>query len=270
MTTTTPATEAAEPSVLVARDGPVAVVKLNRPKQLNVLDVAMGEAMLAAFDGLSRDRTVRAVVFAGAGRSFMAGGDLTVFQANPAAAPASAARLIDLMHATLLTMRGMPQPVIAALQGPVAGGGLGLALACDMAVASEEATFLSAFTKIGTSPDSGTTWSVTRLLGHRRAMEVLLLNEPMDAKTALALGLVNRVVPAGGAETEALALAHRIAGGAHGATAAVKRLVGQAVTASFAEQLGAEKLSFVERAGTADFREGIAAFLERRPPRFEP
>ena len=267
----TGATEsAAEAPVIVSRDGAVAIVRLNRPKQLNVLDVAMGEALLAAFERLSADATVRAVVLAGAGRSFMAGGDLTVFHADPGAAPQAAARLIDLFHATMLAIRGMAQPVIGALQGPVAGGGLGLAFACDLGIASDDATFLSAYTKIATSPDGGTTWSLTRLLGPRRALEVMLLNEPMDAKTALAFGLVNRVVPPGEVEAEAVALAHRIAAGAHGATAAVKRLVDHAVTATFAAQLAAEKASFVERAGTADFREGIAAFLERRAPRFEP
>lgn len=256
--------------VLLAVDGPVATIRLNRPRQLNVLDIAMGEGLLEAFTSVSAMAAVRAVVLAGAGRSFMAGGDLTLFHRDPAGAPATAGRLIDLFHQTMLVIRHMPQPVIAALQGPVAGGGLGLALACDLGVAAEDATFLSAYTKIATSPDGGTTWSLTRLLGPRRAMEVMLLNEPMDARTALALGLVNRVVPPGEVEAEALVIARRIAAGAHGAISAVKRLVGSAVTADFAEQLAAEKVSFVERAGTADFREGIAAFLERRVPGFEP
>ncbi|QCI64795.1 enoyl-CoA hydratase/isomerase family protein [Phreatobacter stygius] len=259
-----------EAPVLTSVDGPIAVIRLNRPKQLNVLDIAMGEGLLAALRRIAADATIRVVVLAGAGRSFMAGGDLTLFHRDPEKAPAAATQLIDLFHAAMLAIRQMPQPVIAALQGPVAGGGLGLALACDLGVAADDASFLSAYTKIGTSPDGGTTWSLTRLLGARRAMEVMLLNEPMDAHTALALGLVNRVVPAGDVEAEALAMARKIAGGAHGATAAVKRLVGAAVTADFAEQLAAEKVSFIERAATADFREGIAAFLERRTPRFEP
>ena len=181
-----------------------------------------------------------------------------------------ATRLIDLFHKAIGAMRAMPQPIIAALQGPVAGGGLGLAMACDLAIAADNATFLSAYTKIGTSPDGGTTWSLTRLLGPRLAMEMMLTNDPMDAATALRLGLVNKVVPADQLETETLALAARIAGGANGANAAVKRLVGLATTGTLADQLAAEKASFIERAGSADFREGISAFIERRPARFEP
>ncbi|MFT3952996.1 MAG: enoyl-CoA hydratase-related protein [Piscinibacter sp.] len=260
----------AEDVVLTEVEGAVATVRLNRPKQLNVLDFAMGEALAASLRAVASDRRIRAVVLAGAGRSFMAGGDLTLFHGAPMEAPQSATRLIDLFHDAITTLRVMPQPVIAALQGPVAGGGLGLALACDMAVAADSATFLSAYTKIGTSPDGGTTWSLTQLLGRRKAMEMMLLNQPMDAATALALGLVNKVVPAEALEAEAAAWANAIACGAHGANAAVKRLVGTAATASLADQLQAEKVSFVERAASADFREGIAAFIERRPARFEP
>jgi 2-(1,2-epoxy-1,2-dihydrophenyl)acetyl-CoA isomerase len=259
-----------EEVVVVSIEGPVATVRLNRPKQLNVLNVAMGEGLVAAMTDLAANKKVRVVVLAGAGRSFMAGGDLSLFHQDLEGAPAAAAHLIELFHKALSTMRTMPQPVIAALQGPVAGGGLGLALACDLAIAADNATFMSAFTKLGTSPDSGTTWSLTRLVGPRLALEMMLTNDPLDAATALRLGLVNRVVPAETLEAEVQALAGRIAAGAHGATAAVKRLVGQAMTNSFTEQLAAEKASFVERAGTADFREGIAAFMERRPARFEP
>jgi 2-(1,2-epoxy-1,2-dihydrophenyl)acetyl-CoA isomerase len=259
-----------EEPVQSARDGAVALIRLNRPRQLNVLDVALGEAFLAAVQAVAADPTVRAVVLSGAGRSFMAGGDLSTFHADPDHAPAMAARLIDMFHAGIATMRSMAAPVIAAVQGPVAGGGLSLALACDLIVAAEDTSFLSAYTKIGTSPDGGATWSLTRAIGAKRALETMLLNDPIDARTALALGLVNRVVPRDALDEEAMALAQRIAAGASGATAAVKRLVQSAETASLGDQLAAEKVSFVERAGTADFREGIAAFVERRPPRFEP
>ncbi|QCK87788.1 enoyl-CoA hydratase [Phreatobacter aquaticus] len=259
-----------EDVVVVSVEGPVATVRLNRPKQLNVLDVAMGEGLVAAMSDLSANKKVRVVVLAGAGRSFMAGGDLTLFHQDLMNAPAAATRLIDLFHKAIGAMRAMPQPIIAALQGPVAGGGLGLAMACDLAIAADNATFLSAYTKIGTSPDGGTTWSLTRLLGPRVAMEMMLTNDPMDAATALRLGLVNKVVAPDQLEAEALALAARIAGGANGANAAVKRLVGLATTGTLADQLAAEKASFIERAGSADFREGISAFIERRPARFEP
>ena len=254
--------------VLVTVSEGIAEVRLNRPKQLNVLDIAMGEAFAAAMDEVAADAAVRVVVLAGAGRSFMAGGDLTLFHQDLDGAPRTAARLIDLFHRGMRAMRAMPKPIVAALQGPIAGGGLGLALACDLAVAAEDATFLSAYTKIGTSPDGGTTWSLTRLLGPRRAMEVMLLNEPMDAKTALALGLVNRVVPAADLMSETRALAARLAHASASAGGAVKRLVGAAVGGTFDAQLDLEKASFVGCAGTPDFREGIDAFFDRRPPKF--
>jgi 2-(1,2-epoxy-1,2-dihydrophenyl)acetyl-CoA isomerase len=255
--------------VITAVDGAVATVTLNRPRQLNVMDLAMGDALAETMRRLAEDNGVRAVVLAGAGRGFMAGGDLTRFHADPDHAPQTAAQLIGRFHETILTMAAMPKPVIAALHGPVAGGGLSLALACDLAIAAEDATFLSAYTKIATTPDGGGSWSLTRLVGPRKALELMLLNEPIDARTALSLGLVNRVVPTGTALEAAQAMARAIAIGARGAVAGAKRLARLAVTGSLADHLDAEKASFVERAGTADFREGIAAFLERRPARFE-
>jgi 2-(1,2-epoxy-1,2-dihydrophenyl)acetyl-CoA isomerase len=255
------------PVLVTIADG-IAEIRLNRPKQLNVLDLAMGEALAEATARVAADEAVRVVILSGAGRSFMAGGDLVLFHQDLAGAPATAGRLIELFHAAMRAIRGMGKPVIAALQGPVAGGGLGLALACDLAVASEDATFLSAYTRIGTSPDGGTTWSLTRLLGPRRAMEVMLLNDRLDAKTALSLGLVNRVVPSDTLGSETRALAQRLAKASVSAGAAVKRLVASAITGTFEDQLDREKASFMRQAGTPDFHEGINAFFERREPTF--
>jgi len=248
--------------------GSVAVIRLNRPKQLNVLDPAMGRGLVAAVDAAADLDAVRAVVLSGTGRSFCAGGDLGLFHRDLAGAPNSAADLIDLFHTALRGIALMPKPVIAAVHGPVAGGGFSLAVGCDLVVATEDATFLAAYTKLGTSPDGGLSWSLAQLVGRRRALDLLLTNERIDARTALAWGLVNRVVPAGEAEQAAIALATTFEDASAATTAAVKRLVGDAVSASFDAQLDAEKASFVERAGTADFREGITAFVERRPAKF--
>jgi 2-(1,2-epoxy-1,2-dihydrophenyl)acetyl-CoA isomerase len=258
-----------EPVIVTVGEG-VGHLRLNKPEQLNALDFEVAEHLDRGLSALARDGAVRAVVISGAGRSFMAGGDLKVFSRDLAEAPATAGRLIDLFHSALRTIKRMPQPVIAAVAGPVAGGGLGLAAACDLCIAAENATFLSAYTRLGTNPDGGTTWSLTRLLGPRRALEVALLNESVDARTALGLGLVNRVVPEGELESEALALARRLAEGSAAAQARVKRLVQAAVTGTYEEQLELEKKGFVESAGTADFREGITAFFEKRKPRFAP
>jgi 2-(1,2-epoxy-1,2-dihydrophenyl)acetyl-CoA isomerase len=248
--------------------GSVAIIRLNRPKQLNVLDPAMARGLVAAIDAAADLDAVKAVVLAGTGRSFCAGGDLGLFHGDLAAAPESAAGLIDLFHTALRGIALIPKPVIAAAHGPVAGGGFSLAVACDLVVAAEDATFLSAYTKLGTSPDGGLTWSLTQLIGRRRALDLILTNERIDAQTALAWGLVNRVVPSGEAEQAAIALAQSFETASPATTAAAKRLVGEAASASFDAQLDAEKDSFVQRAGTADFREGITAFVERRPARF--
>jgi 2-(1,2-epoxy-1,2-dihydrophenyl)acetyl-CoA isomerase len=162
----------------------------------------------------------------------------------------------------------MPAPVLAGVQGAVAGGGLGLALACDLVVSASDATFVPAYTRIGTSPDGGTTWSITRLIGHRRAMEWIMLGDPMSAEEARAIGLINRVVPADRLAAEVDALARRIADGPAVAVTSVKRLVHQAAMVPLDVQLENERDSFVAAARTADFREGIAAFFERRPPKF--
>lgn len=254
--------------VLVARQGAVLTVTMNRPKVLNVLDEALADALVAAFAPIAADASVRVVVLAGAGRSFMAGGDLSRFAADLAAAPATAGLLIERFHALMRLIKALPQPVIAAVQGPVAGGGVALALACDMVIATQGASFLSAYTRLGTNPDGGTTWTLTQLLGPRRALEFVLLNEAIDAEAALRLGLVNRVVPEAELAGAAQAMAERLSQGSVGAVKAAKALVQAASEGSYDAQLDLEKQAFIGNAATADFREGISAFFERRPPRF--
>lgn len=254
--------------VLVERDEAIAYLRLNRPQALNAFDEALASALARSIREVADDRTVSAVILSGNGRSFMAGGDLTRFRADLDGAPETASRLIGGFHAIVESIRSMPKPVIAAVQGPVAGGGVGLALACDLVVAADDLTFRSAYAKLGTSPDDGTSWILTRLLGPRRATEFFLLGEPISAADALNLGLVNKVVAGADLMSSVTEIARRLARAAPGATAAVKRLVRSAATTSFEEQLALEKASFIAAAGTADFREGVTAFLERRPPSF--
>jgi 2-(1,2-epoxy-1,2-dihydrophenyl)acetyl-CoA isomerase len=264
---TTPGTDTAQP-VMATREGLVALLQLNRPDRMNAIDDALAASLLTGLAEAAADTTVRAVLLTGAGRSFMAGADLALFAGSMPAAPATAARLVDAFHGCLRAIRTMDKPVIAAVQGSVAGGGLGLALACDLVVAADDAVFVSAYTRIGASPDSGTTWSLTRLLGGKRAMHMMLLNERMDAAAALAAGLVNAVVPRAGLEAAGLALARRVAACAPGASAAVKRLVAKATIGEFEAQLDAERTAFVTQAGTPEFSEGVSAFLARREPSF--
>ena len=257
-----------EAPVLYAVDGAVATITMNRPAQLNALNRDLAFALRDAVKRAAEDETIRAVRIKGEGRAFMAGGDVGMFAENFDAAPQTIGHLIEAFHGIVTTIRTMPKPVIAVLQGAVAGGGLGLALACDVAIAADNVVMISAYTKLGTSPDGGTTWSVTQALGARRAIEFIMLNDPLDAKGALALGFVNRVVPLADLETESMAYALRFVAGSKGANAAVKRLVHAAAEGQFASQLALERASFIERAGTADFREGVTAFIEKRPTRF--
>jgi 2-(1,2-epoxy-1,2-dihydrophenyl)acetyl-CoA isomerase len=261
-------TSAAAPLVRLAVDSGVASIRLNRPDRLNALDVALAEALRDALQQVEGDPSVRAVTLTGEGRAFMAGGDIAIFREAGENAAAAIAPLIAQFHQIVRLIRRMRPPVIVGTQGAVAGGGLGLALACDLVIAADNATFVPAYTRLGTSPDGGTTWSITQLLGPRRAMEWLLLGDVMSAADAAALGLVNRVVPAERLQQEVDALAQRIARGPAVAFASVKRLVHHAATHSFDDQLEAERDNFLASARTRDFREGVAAFFERREPEF--
>jgi 2-(1,2-epoxy-1,2-dihydrophenyl)acetyl-CoA isomerase len=256
-----------EPVLVAVADG-IARVTLNRPAQLNALDRALAAKLAEALDRIERDADVKVVTLMGAGRAFMAGGDLNVFHRAGDRAPEAASGLIAQFHQIIRCIRRMRAPVIAGVHGAVAGGGLGLALACDLVIAAADSTFVPAYLRIGTSPDGGTSWSVTRLIGPRRALEWMMLGDPMNAETAAALGLINRVVASDALATQVDALAQRIAAGPAAAQAALKRLVHQAPTTTLDVQLEAERGNFVAAAATPDFREGIAAFFERRPPRF--
>lgn len=249
--------------------GGLAEITLNRPAQLNALNVALAEQLVTAISTIDQDASVKVVVIKGAGRAFMAGGDLKGFYEAGEQAPEAVKRLIVPFHRIVRGIRGLRPPVIAAVQGAVAGGGMALALACDFVIAAADAVFTPAYLKIATNPDGGTTWSVTQLLGARRALEWLMLGDPIDAQQAASLGLINRVVAREALEEETQALAKRIAAGPAHAQASLKQLVWRATSGALEDQLEAEAAGFIALAGTADFREGVTAFFERRPPRFE-
>jgi 2-(1,2-epoxy-1,2-dihydrophenyl)acetyl-CoA isomerase len=254
--------------VLRETHGAVTVIRLNQPDRLNAVDDEMIAAIRTAIAAVREDAAIRSAVLIGNGRCFMAGADLSVFHSELAEASRIAARLIDGFHAMLREIRSMPKPVIAAIAGNVAGGGVGLALACDLAVMADDARLISGYSKLGTSPDAGTTWSLTRAVGARRAFELMCLNAPVSAQEALALGLVNRIVPASQLAEQAIEMAQRLAEGAPMAVANIKSLVETAGDCDFSSQLDKERASFIECAATEQFREGVSAFFERRPPRF--
>lgn len=259
-------------TILVERDGPVATLTLNRPDALNALDFPMMDALVDTTSALAADDTLRVVILRGAGRHFMAGGDIRTF-AGELALPAAErdARfkaLIGRLHAAIETIARMPHPVIAQVHGAVAGFGLSLMNACDLAVAADNAYFASAYKAIATTPDGGGTWSLPRVVGLRRALDIMLVGDRFDAQQAQAFGLVNRVVPAAELDGAVRALARSLADGPALAIRNTKRLLRESLGHTLSEQLAAEAASFGACAATADFKEGITAFLEKRPARF--
>jgi 2-(1,2-epoxy-1,2-dihydrophenyl)acetyl-CoA isomerase len=259
-------------TVLLARDGPVATLTLNRPDALNALNPAMIEALEAHTASIAADESLRVVVLRGSGRHFMAGGDIRSFAERLGEAPSARSegfkRMIGRVHAAIEHLHRMPHPVVGRVQGAVAGFGLSLMNACDLVIAADDTYFASAYRQIGLTPDGGGSWSLPRLVGMRKAMEILLLSERFGAADALALGLVNRVVPAAELDAATGALVQVLATGPAQATRNAKRLVRESLGRSLSEQLDAEAASFAACAGTPDFVEGITAFLEKRPPRF--
>lgn len=252
--------------LLVSRDGGVAHLRFNRPKALNAIDSATAKALLAAADELARDRSVRAIVLSGAGKGFMAGGDLAQMQADPSAI---APDIIGPLHAALQKLAAIDAPVIASVHGVVAGAGVSLMLAADLAIAAEGTRFTLAYLGIGASCDGGASFALPRIVGLRKALEIALLNEPFDAAEALRLSLVNRVVPAAELEAETAKLAQRLGEGPTGAIGRVRRLMRQSFQSDYAAQLGAEKEAFAASAASNDFAEGVRAFFDKRPARFE-
>lgn len=248
------------------RDGAIAHIRFNRPSVLNAIDVATANGFLAACQAVAEDREVRVVVLSGEGRAFIAGGDLAAMKQSPVS---TAQALIGPLHRGIAMLADMDAPVLASLHGAVAGGGLGVALAADLAIAAEGTRFNLAYVNIGASSDCSTSWALPRLVGMRKAMEIALLGETFDAAEALRIGLVNRVVPAASLQEETDKLARRLAEGPPLALGRLKRLIRESLGRSLQDQLDAEAAGFAACAATADFAEGVAAFFDKRQPRYQ-
>jgi 2-(1,2-epoxy-1,2-dihydrophenyl)acetyl-CoA isomerase len=253
--------------LLDVRDA-IAHIRFNRPAALNAIDEGVARRFHSACEAVSQRSDVRVIVLSGAGRAFMAGGDVRrMHEAGADAAPLIGV-LLDLLNAALLLLAELPVPVIASLHGPVAGGGVGIALAADLAIAADDTQFNLAYSRIGATPDLGTTWTLPRVVGLRRALEMAFLSETCDAAEALRLGLVNRVVSRDALETETEALAQRLASGPTSAYGRAKRLLRAGCEATLSRQLDAERTAFVASTRTREFVEGVSAFVEKRAPRF--
>ena len=259
-----------EDTVIVGHDAAsgIARIVLNRPQVLNAVDVAMARAFAAAVEDVAGRDGVRAIVVAASGRAFVAGGDVAAFGADPSTSAGVVDAILDAMHPAILRLRAQDAPVIAAVRGAAAGAGLSLVLAADLVVAEEGARFVVAYDRIGASPDCGGTWFLPRKVGAALAAEMMLLGRTLDATEAKAAGIVNVVAPQGGLDAAAAELAGRVAQGATRAFGHFRRLADAALSTPLAGQLEAERACFVASTATADFREGVAAFLGKRKPAF--
>jgi 2-(1,2-epoxy-1,2-dihydrophenyl)acetyl-CoA isomerase len=259
-------------AVLYSAGRGVATLTLNRPQVLNALNNDMIDGLGAALDRIEAEEAIRAIVLRGAGDGFMAGGDIKFFTGFTGLAPEERRQaftdFIGRVHPLILRLRGLAQPVIAAVHGACAGIGMSLMMACDLVFAAEDTVFTLAYIQLGVSPDGGSTFALPRHVGAKKAMEIALLGDRFDAATAQALGLVNWVVPAASLGERCRTLAARLIQGPAEAQARTKRLLGRSLDSTLEAQLEAELEAFALCTASADFPEAVAAFVEKRPPRF--
>ncbi len=255
--------------ILYQRNGSTAQITLNRPAVLNAIDMNMVTMLQAHLYDASQDTTVRAVLLTGQGRAFCAGGDLRFARAmNPEQPGGSFLALTAVLHNCIAEIRTMPKPVIAAINGPAAGAGLFLALACDLRIMAESAYLKQSNTSYGLSIPAGGTFLLPRLLGLGLALEIAMLDEPIAAQRALALGLVTKLTSDGALMEDAHGLATQLAHRAGDALGRTKQLINGAFDHTLEEQLCLERQAVAASANTAEGREGVAAFLEKRQPDF--
>ena len=248
----------------------VAVLTLNRPERLNALTIDVAHDFGVAL-GAALEKGARSIVLTGSGRAFSAGGDLREMQeiaSQEGRLEAFFDEPLRILNDAILLIRQTPVPFIAAVNGVASGGGCNLALACDLVIAAESAKFNQAFIKIGLSPDCGGTFILPRLIGWKRATELFFTREMLTAQRAAEIGMINAVVPDSELMSQALAMAERLAAAPTFAIGQIKKLLEASAANDYGGQLDLERRAQIESGKTKDFVEGVAAFLEKRPPRF--
>jgi 2-(1,2-epoxy-1,2-dihydrophenyl)acetyl-CoA isomerase len=250
--------------------GAVCILTLNRPDKLNALNVEVANEFVAAV-GKAIESKARSLILTGAGRAFCAGGDLREMQ-NIATREGRLEAFFDeplrILNEAILMIRQTPLPFIAAVNGVASGGGCNLALACDLVIAAESAKFNQAFIKIGLTPDCGGTFLLPRLVGWKRATELLFTGDLVSAQAAAEMGMINSVTPDEELMSRAMAMADKLAHAPTAALAEIKKLLDASAANDLRSQLDLERKTQIESGRTKDFVEGVSAFLEKRPPRF--
>lgn len=257
-------------TILLEMKGAVGVITLNRPDSLNALNSQVGEDFQAAVADAG-NQGARAIVITGAGRAFCAGGDLREMQKiaeREGRVDAFFDEPLKLLNDCILLIRRTPLPFIAAVNGAASGGGCNLALACDLVIAGESARFNQAFIKIGLVPDCGGTFILPRLVGWKLATEMMMTGDVIGAGRALEVGMINAVVPDGELMAQALAMAERLAASPTVAIGHIKELLEASATNNYADQLELERETQIKAGITQDFKEGVTAFIEKRPAKF--
>jgi 2-(1,2-epoxy-1,2-dihydrophenyl)acetyl-CoA isomerase len=256
-----------ETLLLDVRDG-VAKITLNRPDAANALSLQMAKDLMAAATQCDEDPAVRAVLITATGRMFCAGGDLGGFASAGEEVPTLLKEMATHLHVAVSRFARMRAPVVAGINGTAAGAGFSLACACDLAVAAESARFTMAYTRIGLTPDGSATYYLPRLVGARRALELMLTNRALSAAEALDWGLINQVVPDDQLAERALALTTELAAGPTEAFGRLKRMILNSTHDSLESQMELETRTLADSGRTADAREGIQAFLAKRAAKF--
>ena len=259
-----------EPLVLISNQAAVRVLTLNRPSALNSFTAAMHLELRLALEAAAADESVRCLVLTGAGRGFCAGQDLNDEGMGQDGSPADVEGVVERLYKPLaLRIRSMPVPVIAMVNGVAAGAGANIALGCDLVIAARSASFIQAFSKIGLVPDGGGTWLLPRLVGRARALGLAMTGDKLPAEEAAAMGMIWRCVADAELKDSTLALAQRLALMPARALAATRRLLDDAVAMDFDDALSQEARVQGEMSQAGDFAEGVAAFLQKRPPVFK-
>ena len=256
-----------EPSILTSTHDGICTITLNRPAVFNSFDQAMGRAFQSALDKAAQDPAVRCVVVTGNGKAFCAGQDLKEVTAPDA--PDFTVIVEETYNQSVRRIRSMEKPVIGAINGVAAGAGANIALACDLTVAKESATFIQAFSKIGLIPDSGGTWFLPRLVGMQRAAALAFLGEKLSATDAADMGLIYQAVPDDSYEAEVNALAQRLASMPTRGLGLTKKAFNAGWDSDLSSHLTTERDLQMEASQTDDYAEGVAAFLEKRAPNFK-